>query len=116
MGKTAQPGLVVLWVTHDKEAARNMAFMYAKNSKLRGWWERVLLVVWGPSARLLADDKDLQHELDELRAAGVELLACKACSDRYGVSEKLAELGIDVIYMGEPLTDLLKEGWATLSI
>ncbi len=109
-------GLAVLWVTQDKEAAKNMAFMYTKNSKLKGWWDQVRLIVWGPSANLLANDPELQAELEELKAAGVELLACKACSDRYGVSDKLTELGIDVIYMGAPLTGMLKEGWATLSV
>ncbi len=109
-------GLAVLWVTQDKEAAKNMVFMYSRNSKLKGWWDQVRLIVWGPSANLLANDPELQAELEELKAAGVELLACKACSDRYGVSDKLTELGIDVIYMGAPLTGMLKEGWATLSV
>lgn len=35
-------------------------------------------------------DLELQAELDELKTSGVELLACKACADRYGVSDKLA--------------------------
>ncbi|PXV61138.1 hypothetical protein C8C78_14710, partial [Halanaerobium congolense] len=28
--------------------------------------------------------------------------------DQYGVADDLAELGIDVKYMGEPLTDYIK--------
>ncbi|MHB9090414.1 MAG: DsrE family protein [Chloroflexota bacterium] len=116
MAETEPKGLVVLWVTRDKGAAQNMILMYTKNSKLKGWWERVRLVVWGPSAKLLAEDTELQAELELLRHAGGDLMACKACADRYGVSEQLAVLGIDVIYMGEPLTDMLKEGWATLSV
>ncbi len=47
------PGLVILWVSRDPEAARNMAFMYARNSRLKGWWPVVKLVVWGPSAQVL---------------------------------------------------------------
>ncbi len=108
--------LVVLWTSQDKEVAQKMVFMYTKNSKLRSWWGQVRLVVWGPSAKLLADDKELQEELAELKSAGVELQACKACSDQYGVSEKLAELGIEVIYMGVPMTNYLKGDWAILSI
>lgn len=59
---------------------------------------------------------ELQAELGELKQAGVELQACKACSDRYGVSDKLASLGVEVIYMGVPLTEYLKSGWASLTI
>jgi hypothetical protein len=116
MSDGVPPGLVFLWVTQDKGAAQNMVFMYTKNSRLKGWWDKVVLVVWGPSARLLSEDEELQAGLEELREAGVELMACKACSDRYGVSEKLADLGINVVYMGAPMTKFLKEGWATLSV
>lgn len=116
MAESVPKGLIVLWVTRDKEAAQNMAFMYTKNSKLKGWWDQVRLVVWGPSAELLAKDEDLQQELRDLKAAGVELMACKRCADNYNVTERLAELGVEVIYMGEPLTRYLKEGWAVLSV
>ena len=115
---TAETGdkLFVLWASQDPEVARHMVFMYTKNAKLRGWWNTIRLVVWGPSAKLLANDKELQAELRELKEAGVELQACKACADHYGVSEKLSELGIDVIYMGVPLTEYLKTGWASLTV
>ncbi len=108
--------LVILWTSQDKEVAQKMVFMYAKNSKLRDWWGQVRLIIWGPSARLLATDAELQEELEELKRAGVELQACKACADQYGVSERLADLGVEVIYMGLPLTNYLKGDWAVLSI
>ena len=103
-------GLYVLWSSGDKEVATKMVFMYTLNSKLKGWWNDIALIVWGPSARLLYEDKELQGKITKMRDAGVELMACKACSDLYGVSEDLEALGIDVKYMGEPLTQLLKEG------
>lgn len=108
--------LAVVWVSRDKEAALNMAFMYAKNSKLRKWWSNVSLIIWGPSGPLLVGDAELQKELQAMKEAGVELLACKACSDRYGVSDALIGLGVDVKYMGEPLTQILKAGTAVLTV
>ena len=92
-----------------------MVFMYTKNSRLRQWWGRVRLVVWGPSALLISHDQGIQEELEELKATGVELLACKACSDLYGVTDQLQGLGIEVIYMGQPLTEMLKAGWQCLT-
>jgi hypothetical protein len=41
-------------------------------------------------------------------ADGVVIEACKACSDSYGVSDQLSALGIDVKYMGTPLTEMLQ--------
>ena len=108
--------LVVIWTSQDKEVAQKMVFMYTKNSKLRDWWGQVRLIIWGPSAKLLATDRELQEELEELKQAGVELQACKACADQYGVSEKLAELGAEVIFMGLPLTNYLKGDWVVLSV
>jgi hypothetical protein len=108
--------LVILWTSGDREVALNMVFMYAKNSKLKGWWEKVRLIVWGPSANLLAMDEELRAELKNVQEAGVELQACKACSDRYGVSEQFADLGIEVIYMGAPLTEYLKGDCSVITI
>jgi len=109
MNQQTPKHLVVLWSSGDREVAFKMAFMYTLNSKKRGWWEEVTLVVWGPSSKLLTEDRELQAELEKMKQAGVELLACKACADGYGVSDALEGLGVTVKYMGEPLTGFLKE-------
>jgi hypothetical protein len=108
--------MVVIWSSGDREVAKKMVFMYTKNSKLKGWWGRVRLVVWGPSSLLLSMDLELQEELEDLQAAGVEVQACKACADLYGVTDKLESLGIEVMYMGAPLTEMLKTGWTCLTL
>ena len=112
----AEPGLVVVWTTRDREAALNMALMYAKNSRLKGWWHDVHLLVWGPSADALAHDAELAGELAACLKAGVEGYACRACAERYGVVERLEALGLDVVYAGEPLTSYLKSGWKVLTV
>ena len=118
MTHAERPGkLAILWVSDDPGAARNMVFMYAGNAPKNDWWSQVTLIVWGPSARLLAEDPELRDECTALAEDGVELLACKACADRYGVSDDLTAAGFDVLYMGAPLTDMLKDPqWAVLSI
>jgi hypothetical protein len=51
-----------------------------------------------------------------MKEAGVALFACKACADIYGVSDKLSSLGINVKYMGVPLTQYLKnKEWMTIT-
>ena len=102
--------LVVIWSSGDRDVALKAAFMYAYNSKRHGWWENVTLIVWGPSATLLEKDEDLRAYVKKMKEGGVALEACKACSDMYGCSETLEKLGIDVKYMGAPLTDYLKDG------
>jgi hypothetical protein len=54
--------------------------------------------------------------IQKMKEAGVILEACKACADLYCVSSKLEDLGIDVKYMGQPLTEYLKSDRIVLSI
>ena len=110
-----EDGLFVVWSSGDKDVALKMVFMYVHNAKKLGWWRTVRLVVWGPSSKLLSEDPELQDALKAMGKDGVELYACRACADMYGVSPALEELDIKVIYMGEPLTEMLKQGWASLT-
>ncbi len=107
--------LVVVWTSGDRDVAIKMVFMYTYNAKKNGWWDEVRLVVWGPSSLLLSVDKELQDYIKKMKDEGVIIEACKACADEYGVSDKLAALGIDVKYMGKPLTDMLKSGYFSLT-
>jgi hypothetical protein len=108
--------LLVLWTTKDKEVAKNMVFMYTLNSKLKGWWENVWLLVWGPSAQLLAEDKEMQEYVKKMMDAGVNVIACKACAENYGVVEELEQQGIKVFYVGQWFTGYLKDGGTTLTV
>ena len=72
-------------------------------------------VVWGPSARLLAGDKDLQAKIKGMLDDGVKIQACLACTDSYGVTEQLRKMGIEVKYMGKPFTDLIQQNWHVLT-
>ena len=100
--------LVVLWTTGDRDVALSMVLMYTLNAKLKEWWEDVTLIVWGSSSRLLASDTELQDYITSMKEAGVNLLACKRCADMFGVADDLEKLGIEVKYMGEPFTEILK--------
>ena len=108
--------LCVIWTSGDPDVALSMVFMYAKNAKLKEWWEQVRLVVWGASSKLLPKNNELKEEFFDVQQAGVETVACRACADMHGVTEQLEDLDIDVIYMGQPLTEMLKsEDWAVVT-
>lgn len=107
--------LAVLWTSGDREVALKMVFMYVSASKKNNWWTEIRLIVWGPSSKLLAEDVELQEYIKKIKDSGVELFACIVCSDMYGVTEKLKKLGIDVIPMGKPFTDMVKSGWTVMT-
>lgn len=108
--------LVILWTSGDRDVALKMVFMYTYNAMRNNWWEDITLVVWGPSAKLLTEDKELQDYLARILESGVTVKACKGCADQYGVSGELEELGITVLYIGKEFTDYIKEGREVLTI
>jgi hypothetical protein len=108
--------LAVLWTSGDPDLAEKMAFMYTYNAKKQGWFDEVVLIVWGPSAKLLSENEMLQEYVKKMQEAGVKVEACMACARMYEVDGKLKDLGIDVKGMGVPLSNYLKEGWQTLSL
>lgn len=99
-----------LWTSADPEVAENVCFMYTHAAKKYNWFTEVTLIVWGPSANLLANNTTLQTKVQAMLADGVIVQACRACADIYGVTQALENLGIEVKYMGSPMSQMLKDG------
>lgn len=108
--------LNILWTTDNKDTIFNMLSMYAINSKTQGWWQDVNVIIWGASAKLVGTDTKIQTEVVEMIKQGVKIEACKDCSDNFGVTDTLTKLGINVRYMGKPMTDYIKAGEKLLTI
>ena len=100
--------LNVLWTTDNYETAANMIYMYTTNSKLNHWWDEVQVIIWGASAKLVAEDERIQESVRQMIHLGIDVIACKGCSDNLGVSDKLVKLGVDVKYYGVGLTEILQ--------
>jgi len=107
--------LVIVWTSDNPEMARTMVFMYAHNAKRMKWFDEVTLIIWGPSAKLTAENEAIQKELAQMKESGVKIEACIACAQMYGVDGKLRQLGYDVKGTGRPLTDYLKQNYKVLT-
>ena len=107
--------LAVVWTSADPDVAHNVCLMYTHAAKTNKWFDEVRLIVWGPSAKLLAENEDLQAKLKAMQKDGVILQACVQCANSYGVSDALRNLGIEVKGMGKPLTDFLQSGYKVLT-
>lgn len=106
----------ILWTTDNKDTIFNMLSMYAINSMKRGFWKHVNVILWGASVKLAGSDTQVQTEILEMLQNGVTVEACKDCADRFNASETLLKLGVNVRYMGEPMTEYIKAGEKLLSI
>jgi len=107
--------LVVLWTSDDPYVAERIAFMYAHAAKKAEWFKEVTLIIWGPSAKLTAENLWIQEKLAEMKKDGVVIEACIVCANEYDVTDELKELGFEVKPMGKPLTEFLKSGSKVLT-
>ncbi|HAK44983.1 MAG TPA: DsrE family protein [Spirochaeta sp.] len=108
--------LTILWTNDNSITAEKMVFMYGGNALRKGWWESVTIVIWGATAELAANDSKIRLRIREMIATGVKFSACRSCAEQLGVAENLEELGVEVIYWGEPLTKILKSGNTLLTV
>lgn len=97
--------LNILWTSNDKDTFFNMLSMYSINSKKRGWWKNVNVIIWGVSVKLSGNDTQIQSELMEMLHAGITVEACQDCAENFGVKGTLEKLGVNVQYMGIPMTE-----------
>ena len=108
--------LNILWTTGDPRTAQSMVLMYAKNSMLRQWWDHVNVIIWGASAKLVAEDETIQTEIELSKHAGVTFTSCIACAVQQGVVDKFNTLGIEMKPWGEPLTELIQSGQHLITV
>ncbi len=108
--------LHILWTNDNIDTAHKMVFMYATNSMLRKWWDAIDLIVWGATAKLVAEDESIQEAIKKAQEAGVQVRACIACANQFGVTEKLESLGITVLSMGQPLTEIIQNNEKLITI
>ena len=100
--------LLIVWSSGEKEVAKKLVLLYGSVILERKYWDEATIMIWGPSAKLLAEDKELQEQFKVVRDSGVKFNACVVCTDDYGVSDTLKNLGVELIHTGEILTESLQ--------
>jgi hypothetical protein len=109
-GSNPGENLVIVWTSDDPYVAERMVLMYAHASKTSGWFDEVTIIIWGPSAKMVAENSKIREKLEHMQKDGVEIRACIVCANMYEVTEELKALNFDVQGMGKPLTEYLKSG------
>ncbi|WP_028580252.1 DsrE family protein [Desulfogranum japonicum] len=108
--------LNILWTNADPVTAELMVLMYAHNTLKRKLWEQVRVIIWGATAKLVAEDVHIQHLIKDAQKDGVVFSACVACAERLGVKGELKELSIEVKSWGAPLTELMQHDEKLITI
>ena len=110
-------GNVVILVQSGDPDLVFYALLYAHRAIKHQWMDNVKIVFWGPSEKTLAglpDDSAQKKLIKEILAMGgksARIWACKACSDKYGVTEEIEKLGFEVFHVGNATSYLIKLGY-----
>jgi hypothetical protein len=107
--------LVVLWSSGDPEVAEKACLMYTSYAKTRGWFREVILLAWGPSERLMAENDMVKEKVAAMQKAGVIVQACVVCANMYDVTDELKVCSVDVRGTGGLLTKYIKRGYKMIA-
>ncbi len=105
--------ILIMINTAEKEKVRT-AIMFVVNSLPNGWTNDLKLIFLRPSEKLITESSELQELLQQLLDGKIQPIACKFLSDEANFSERLVELGFSVEYVGEKITNLIKEGYVPM--
>lgn len=108
--------LFILWTNADPITSEKMVMMYGMNSIKHQWWDKVTIIIWGATAKFAAENSLIQEKIKQAMHIGVQISACKACTDQLGVSDQLLDLGIELKYWGQGLTEILDQNKKLLTI
>lgn len=107
--------LFVILSSADRDVALEVGLVYPLNAAKNHWMDDVKVIFFGPSEKIVAFDTEVQGRVKGLQEAGVEVMACKWCSDRMNITGVLEKAGIKVVYVGPIISQLIKDGWASLT-
>ncbi|MDD5373229.1 MAG: DsrE family protein [Sulfurimonas sp.] len=107
--------LLIVWSSADEEVAKKLILLYGSVMLPRGYWDEATIMIWGPSAKLLAENEELQKKVKTVMQTGVKFSVCVVCSDDYGVSEQLSALGVELTHTGEMLTNALQSDYKVIT-
>lgn len=107
--------LLIVWSSGDIEVAHKLVLLYGSVILPRAYWDEATIMIWGPSAKLLASNKELQEKVKAIKQTGVHFNCCVVCSDEYGVSPILEDLGVELTHTGEMLTNALQNDWKVIT-
>jgi len=107
--------LLIVWSSGEIEVAKKLILLYGSVMLPRNYWDEAHIMVWGPSAKLLAESVELQKMVKKVQETGVTFSSCVVCSDEYGVTEQLASLNIEMTHTGERLTASLQSDWKVIT-
>lgn len=108
--------IFLLITSGDPRILTDVVFPYVRNAKKHGWMDTIRVIFWGPSEKVLVSALEVKAQIIDL----VDLLpenvfACQECAEDYHIKDLIEALGVNVEFIGQLISDMLKEEWLQLT-
>lgn len=101
---------ILIWLASGEMDKLLPGILYGTNARKHGWVDDVQFVVFGESERLMLDHPATFELLQNNNAS-----YCKFVSDDMGITPALEEKGAKIIYVGDYISNLIKEGYQVIT-
>ena len=104
--------VLIIIATSDHGKAQT-GVTYAMRTMQEGWMGEVKLIFFGPGQNVLLENKAIQDMVKVIGEAEKPLV-CKRIADSVDQAKDYEALGVDVVYVGKVISDLIKEGYVPM--
>ncbi|SDC63100.1 hypothetical protein SAMN05660835_01123 [Desulfurella multipotens] len=100
---------VVIILVNPNDEVLKTGVLYGANAVKYKWFEDVKFFVFGASQEIILKNDELLNTLKKLQA-----VACKFVAKEKGIDKLYKEKGFNLEYIGEPLSNLINEGYVPM--
>ncbi len=101
---------VLIWLASGEMEKLQPGIIYGTNARKHGWVDDVQFVIFGESERLMLEHPETFELLQNNSAA-----YCKFVADDMGITATLEEKGANIIYVGDYISNFIKEGYQVIT-
>jgi len=101
---------ILIWLASGDLEKLQPGIIYGTNARKHGWLDDVQFVVFGESEKLMLEHPETFELLQKSNAA-----YCKFVADDMGITSSLTEKGANIIYVGDYISNFIKEGYQVIT-
>lgn len=101
--------LCIVWKSDNLIDIDNFIIPYAYNAKVQEWFDEVHVIIWGASQHTVNITPYIQEKITNLINNDISVYACMMCARNVEAMDVLQEIGVNVKYTGELLSEYLKD-------
>jgi hypothetical protein len=102
---------VLIWLASGDRSKLLPGLLWGVNAKRNHWVDEVRAVVFGDSERTVVNDDELFGLVQEIEGA----LFCRHVAEVEGTVEQMEKKGVELVYVGQPIAQAIKDGFTVLT-